>query len=423
MLRTSLLLSGFAAVLTTTTTTAQVQPGDIVATGFSSSAFGVLRGTAITAYTTTGFQGTGAASSQAILWDPANPNDFLIGGFGFVGRATILGGGSVSYSLITNNVGIVSQMSWDDNGGVIVVDSGSNEVSYLDPIAGTVVDLSTGTQPWGTDLGAGARDPITGDIICGGNGGLYRLTIGSAVAVPIVTGLGGVVSGIAFDPVTGEIVATVLTANRLIRVDSGITVTDIAPPFSIPGPNALAVDQNGDFIAGGGTGQMYRVLRAGGSPVFLANNTSPFGNVNGLAVAYGSGFGIPFGQGCSGAAGIVELTASGPFLVGSPITTSSSNHAPNTIGLEVLGLSNSDYLGLPLPFLLDPLLGTSGCSLYASADVTLAAIADAGNPATLSFVITPNASFSGQRLYVQHVGLEAVAGGLSFSNGLVIRVP
>jgi hypothetical protein len=46
-----------------------------------------------------------------VLWDPANPNDFLIGGFGFVGRATIAGPGSASYTLITNNVGIVSQMS------------------------------------------------------------------------------------------------------------------------------------------------------------------------------------------------------------------------------------------------------------------------------------------------------------------------
>lgn len=423
MHRTSLLLAAFAAALATTNAPAQVQPGDIAATGFSSSAFGVLRGTSITAYTTAGFQGTGAASSQAILWDPANPNDFLIGGFGFVGRATILGPGSVAYSLITNNVGIVSQMSWDDSGGVIVVDSGSNEVRYLDPVSGTIVDLSTGAQPWGTDLGAGARDPISGDIVCGGNGGLYRLPAGSAVAVPIVTGLGGVVSGVAFDPVTGEIVATVLTANRLVKVDGSGTVTDVAPPFSIPGPNALAVDQNGDFLAGGGTGQMYRVTRTGGSPVFLANNTSPLGNVNGLAVAYGSGLGIPFGQGCSGAAGIVELTASGPFLVGSPITTTSSNHAPNAIGLVVLGLSNSDYLGLPLPLLLDPLVGTSGCSLYVSADVTLVAIASASNPATLSFVITPNASFAGQRVFVQHVGLEAVAGGLSFSNGLVIRVP
>ena len=230
-----------SATLLCATLSAKVASCDIGATGFSTNVFGVIgAGATVTGYATPGFQGTGPATSQAILWDPAHPNDFIVGGFGFVGRATITGPGAVAYALITNNVGIVSQMSWDGSGGIVIADSGG-QVRRLDPATGAVVDLSAGAQPWGTSLNAGAIDRASGDVVVGGNGALYRLANGSATGATIVGGLGGFVTGVAFDPVTGEIVATVLTVNRLIRVDRGGTVTDVAPPGSLPGPNAFTL--------------------------------------------------------------------------------------------------------------------------------------------------------------------------------------
>jgi hypothetical protein len=402
----------------------QVAQGDIAVTGFSTGAFGVISaGPTVTGYNATSFQGTGTATSQAILWDRAQPTSFLIGGFGFVGRATITGTGSVSYALITNNVGIVAQMSWDETGGVVFADSGTNQVRRLDPVTAVVVDLSSGAQPWGSDLSSGALDPVTGDFVCGGSGAIYRLASGSPVATTVVTGLGGFVSAIAFDPLTGEIVATVLTANRLVRVAAGGIVTNVAPAGSIPGPNALAIDQNGDYITGGGTGQVYRVAHAGGSPVFIASNTSPPNAVNGLAVAGGGGFGIPFGQSCNGASGLVALTATGPFTVGSTVTTVSTNHAPNSIGVLVAGLSNTTHLGIPLPLLLDPFFGTAGCYAHVSLDATFVAVTSATSPATLTFSFPLTAGFSGFRFYAQHVCFEPVPGGFSWSNGLVFEVP
>jgi len=414
--------SPLLAFLLSATVSAQVAVGDIAMTGFSSTAFGVLSaGPTVTGYTTPGFLGTGA--SQAILWDRAQPNTFVIGGFGFIGRATITGPGAVTYALITANIGIVSQMSWDDSGGIVVIDSGTNQVRRLDPVSGSVVDLSSGTQPWGLDLSSGARDPVTGDVVVGGSGAIYRLANGGSTGTLVVGGLGGYVTGIAFDPVTGEIIATVLTANRLVRVSSAAVVTDVAPPFSLPGPNALAVDQNGDFIAGGGVGQVYRVPRAGGSPTFLANNTSPNGNVNGLTVAGGGGFGIPFGLGCNGVAGPVSLTAAGPFLVGSTVVLTSTNHAPNTLGVLLLGFSNTVHQTFALPFLLDPMLGTSNCYLNVSIDASLIGFTDAGNPASLAFSLPMSAGFSGIRFYAQHACFEPVPGNLSWSNGLALQVP
>src|SRR5262245_39554395 len=102
-----------AVLLSSAASFAQVAPGDIAVTGFSTSAFGVISpGPVVTGYATPGFGGL----AQAILWDPAHPNDFLVGGVGFVGRATITGHGTVSYSPITSAVGVVSQMSWDAAG-------------------------------------------------------------------------------------------------------------------------------------------------------------------------------------------------------------------------------------------------------------------------------------------------------------------
>ena len=401
----------------------QVAPGDIAVTGFSTTSFGVIRGTAVTGYATPGFQGTGTATSQAILWDPAQPNDFLVGGFGFVGRATITGPGASTYALVTNNVGIVAQMSWDRSGGIVFADSGTDQIRRLEPSTGAVIDLSTGTQPWGTELSAGALDPVTGDYVAGGSGAIYRLPNGGAVAVPVASGLGGYVSAIAFDPRTGEILATVLTVNRFLRVSSAGVVTNVTNPGAIPGPNALDVDHNGDYVAGGGTGQVYRVPYAGGSATFLASNTSPPNAVNGLAVAGGGGFGIAYGQGCAGAAGPVSLTASGPFQVGATVTTTSTNHAPNTLGVLILGFSNTANQGQPLPYLLDPLLGTSNCFLLTSIDATLIGFSGAGSPADLVFPLALSPGFHGQRFYAQHACFEPVAGGLSWSNGLVIQVP
>ena len=211
-----------------------------------------------------------------------------------------------------------------------------------------------------------------------------------------------------------------LTVNRMIRVSGTGAVTDVAPPFSIPGPNGLDVDHNGDYVTGGGTGQVYRVPHAGGAPVLLANNPGP---LNGIAVAGGGGFGIPFGQTCNGTGGPVALTATGPFTVGSTVTTTSTNHEPTTAGVLILGISSSSYLGIPLPLLLDPFLGTAGCYAHVSLDVTSLALTSPTGPATLAFSFTLPPSFSGYRFYAQHACFEPVAGGLSWSNGLAFRVP
>lgn len=405
------------AALSTATLSAQVQPGDIGVVGFSPSAFGVATPPNVTSYTTSGFQGTGTA--QAILHDPTAFNDFLVGGFGFIGRATITGPGLVNYTLITNGIGTASQMSWDNAGNIIVADAGTDQVRMVTP-AGVVSDLSIGAQPWGANVNAGAFELTTGDVIVGGNGGLYRLPFGQSTAVPITTGLGGFVSGVTFDPVSGDIFATVLTVSRIVRVTAAGLVTDFAPAGTVAAPNSLDVDTNGDLIVGGNAGAIYRVP-LGGPASLLATNPTAATSAAGVSVAKpnGGGFTGSFGSACNATAGPATLTAAGIFAVGQPFTTTSVNHQPLAIGLTILGLSDTLYGALPLPFLLDPVLGTSNCFLNVSADLTVVGFTSPSG--TLDFTLVPTPSFAGQRLFLQHTVLEAVPGGFSFSNGVFVQ--
>lgn len=403
-----------STLLSVAAATAQVATGDIATTRFSSSAFDILRGAAATVYDTGGFQGTG--SSFAVLWDPAQPNDFYVGGFDFLGRATITGPGAVSYTNLSNAVGIVVGMAWDPEHRIVFVDALAGQVRRLDPANGQVVDLSVGNQPWGFDANAGSVDPATGDAIVGGNGALYRLRRGTSTATTIVSGLGGYVSGVTFDPVTGDVIATVLSSNRLVRVDAAGVVSDLVPAMS--GPNGVTTDENGDFVVCGGTGQIWRVPRTGGS-VTLIGGATALTPRNDLSVVGGGGGAFPYGQGCTGSSGQVALRAAGPFHPGAPIVTTSTNHANGSLGVLVLGLSNLQHAGLPLPLSLDPILGTVGCSLLVSIDAHVVGVASGGS---LSLPIVLPAWFAGSTLYAQHACFEpSVAGGISWSNGIALR--
>lgn len=401
---------------------AQVQTGDIAITGFSANQFGILRGTTVIGYTTPGFQGSGTSFAHAVLADPTNLNVFWLAGDGFLGTATINGPGNATYTLRSNALGLASQLSWDDTGGLVIADSGTGQVRRFDPTTNNLVDLSSGPQPWGLDLNAGAFDPLTGDALLGGDSTIYRLARGATTATPWITGLGGFVTTIAFDPLTGDVLASVLTVNRIIRVTRAGVVSDLNPNGSVPGPNALTIDHNGNWISGGGTGQVYRIPYAGGPPTFLANNTSPFGPLTALAVAGRRGDAPVFGSSCAAAAGATTLRANGTLRAGTTVTLVSDNHAASAFGVLVLGLDNTTHQGLPLPYLLDPVFGTVGCRLHVSIDATASALSAPAAPANLSFPLPLPLVLAGRRLFAQHACFEPVAGGMAWSNGVALHV-
>jgi hypothetical protein len=80
------------------------------------------------------------------------------------------------------------------------------------------------------------------------------------------------------------------------------------------------------------------------------------------------------------------------------------------------------YLGANLPALLDPLFGTSNCTLYTSIDGSIALVSGAIAPAQMQFGFGIPAGASGARLNMQHVCLEAVPGGMSWSNAVSVQI-
>ena len=147
-----------------------------------------------------------------------------------VGRATFSTTGAVSWNLLTTGIGTACQMSFDAAGQIVVADAGNDEVSRVDPTTGAITLIATGTQPWGTTVNAGAVDPLTGDIYVGNRDSIYRLPMGMTPAVLFATGWStstAYTSGFAFDPVTGELVVTLLAVNRVVRVDAGGNFTSL----------------------------------------------------------------------------------------------------------------------------------------------------------------------------------------------------
>jgi len=137
-----------------------------------------------------------------------------------------------------------------------------------------------------------------------------------------------------------------------------------------------------------------------------------------------TGLGEPYGAGCLGAGGPVALRSDPRvFGTGGTVQLVSDNHAPGTLGATIFGFSNTLHGANPLPLLLDPLLGTSNCSLLASIDVTVIGFTGPSAPALLVQPFPVPANWTGFRFYVQHACFEPVAGGLSWSNGLVFQLP
>jgi hypothetical protein len=398
---------------------AQMQAGEIAVTGLSTNAFGIVTppSTTATAYVTTGFGGAGAGTTRSILHWRNLYNQFFVGGVGFVGRATVTGSGAVTWTPVTTAIGEAAQLSWDSVANVVVADAGTDQLRLVAWFGG-VTELSTGPQPWGSDLSAGAFDPRTGDVIAGGNGALYRLAAGTSTAVTVASGLGGAVSAVAFDPANGDVLASVRITNRLVRLGPNGLVTDLVPPGTVTAPSALDVDLGGALIVGGTGGAIWRVP-IGGPATLLATNTSPSTDVTSVSVVKFHDYAGVMYTACAAANGPSSLSSLGPWQPGATFRTRSVNHAPNAIGVVNYGLSDLIYLGQPLPLLVDPLLGTSNCWLNVAPDVTFVAIADGAG--VMTHALTATAAFAGYRVYSQHVVLENVPGGFSFSNGAYLQ--
>jgi hypothetical protein len=125
---------------------------------------------------------------------------------------------------------------------------------------------------------------------------------------------------------------------------------------------------------------------------------------------------------CGDAVGPATLSVSGLLRIGPPVTAISINHATGTIGAMIFGLSTTTFAGQPLPLLLDPILGTSGCSLYTSIDASLLGTTPTFAPANLAFPFVLPPGSAGMQFTIQHAAFAPVPGFTSWSNAVTIRI-
>ena len=111
------------------------------------------------------------------------------------------------------------------------------------------------------------------------------------------------------------------------------------------------------------------------------------------------------GDGCPTAVGVPGLTATTP-RIGTTMTLTIDNLGAAPGALVVLGLSNQDYLGNPIPFDLG-LIGLPGCNLYQSADSINLTIATAGE-ATFDLLIPVQPALLNNSVYCQGVAIDVV---------------
>ncbi len=130
----------------------------------------------------------------------------------------------------------------------------------------------------------------------------------------------------------------------------------------------------------------------------------------------------PFGAGCAGSNGIPTIEgAPGAPQLGGTLQLRARLLPSRAPALAILGVSNTQLGGLPLPIELTS-LGLPGCSLYVSTEVVLPTATNSVGTAFGSALSVPTATaLVGVRLYGQFAAFEA-SGALRFTPGIAARI-
>lgn len=291
-------------------------------------------------------------------------------------------------------------------------------LTTIDPQTGAATVQFTNTA----DL-RGLCEDGTGNlfaVVQAGADQLARIDVATGASTTIGSSGYGGLQGLALHQ--GVLYAWDINFGLLILDQTTGIATDPFPAVAGPsGLQFLCSHPDGRLLAGGGstTNSLYSVDVTTGLTTLIGTMAGA-NDLRGLEVL--GGYATPFGTGCAGASGNVVLTVTGNMNVNGTVLASSNHHAPGAFGAMVMGLSTTSHLGMPLPLSLDSLLGTSGCTLFASIDATLFGFTTATAPATLDFPFALGPGAAGAIFHVQHACFEPVPGGLSWSNGVTLHI-
>lgn len=282
-----------------------VATGDLAAATIVDLAVMNRGGTVSTSYGTPTSVGT-------ILWDPSQPDSFIMGNTsgatrgGAVIRATFVAPGQVvSTSLSPSGVfNRPVQLSWDQSGNDVIAVS-SSEVHRINASTGAVTPITIGGQGWGSTATSGMMDPLNGDIYVGTSGGaIWRLPSGAGTATQFASGLGSI-RRILIDSTASPHFMFYVTDNSVGRFDLRAPAQPAQTLFGKLGQPALSsivsaqFDERGDFVLCQ-SWDVYRLANpttippGGIAPVFLASYALSSGAASCADIAVVGGTTRPF---------------------------------------------------------------------------------------------------------------------------------
>lgn len=124
-----------------------------------------------------------------------------------------------------------------------------------------------------------------------------------------------------------------------------------------------------------------------------------------------------FGAGCGVPGFVPAITVGTPPRMCFPFSCNVGNLRANAVGLMMMGLSNTNWNGAPLPLPLDS-QGLTGCNLLISPDTSFLLFAS-GTSTTFGFPTPASMDYYGADLFLQFVMFDAAANpfGAALSNG------
>jgi hypothetical protein len=180
-----------------------VARGDIVAAG---NAF--LAVMSASGQTSTAYPMPPGTSAQSVLWDPSEPDSFLVGKHasnatgGELYRMRFTGPGQVTTSLVMGQgfTSGIRDLCWHQDGRQVVVLTQYSQVHRVHATTGAVAAVTSGSQPWGFNARCLAIDPLQGDLYVGDYyGGIWRIASGTGGVSAFGTGVGNRVDAVLVD--------------------------------------------------------------------------------------------------------------------------------------------------------------------------------------------------------------------------------
>lgn len=159
------------------------------------------------------------------------------------------------------------------------------------------------------------------------------------------------------------------------------------------------------------------------------SNTDTVQQLNDWRVDYvgtiGAGIRRYFGTPCANA-GVTSVSSSGgtaDYTIGSTVNFWSGSGQPNVSVLHTVGLSATDWNGLPLPFDFAP-LGAPGCNLLVGASVMTGFARNANGTVNRQITIPNSPALGNLTFYAQWANLDPAANamGLSLTEATAITI-